>query len=101
MKIVAGNVAPAPDPALLRALGNAHRWATALKSGTPLRRLASDVNVSERYLARVISLTGLCPSIQAAIVQGIQPVDLTLKRLLHSSLPLDWADQERALGFRR
>ncbi|KIC09816.1 resolvase [Leisingera sp. ANG-M1] len=100
MKIVAGSFAPAPDAAMIRALRNAHRWSDALRSGTPLKRLATDVNVSERYAARIIALAGLSPKIQTAIIDGSQPVDLTLKRLLRSALPLEWHAQERALGFR-
>ncbi|MBJ6370757.1 recombinase family protein [Sedimentitalea arenosa] len=100
MKIVAGTRAPAPDATMIRALRNAHRWAAALKSGTPLTRLATDEKTSERYAARIIALSGLSPRIQAAILDGTQPMDLTLKRLLATSLPLDWRDQEQAFGFR-
>ncbi|MCA0872179.1 recombinase family protein [Seohaeicola saemankumensis] len=99
MKIFAGQLARAPDPAMIRALRNAHRWSAHLKSGTPLKRLASDANMSERYVARIISLSGLSPKIQTAIVDGTQPVDLTLKRLLSRSLPLEWCDQEQVFGF--
>ncbi len=99
MKIIAGNTAPAPDAAMIRALRNAHRWSESLKSGISLKRLASEVNVSERYVARIIALAGLSPKIQAAIVDGIQPIDLTLERLLRNSLPLEWSAQEQALGF--
>jgi hypothetical protein len=100
MKIVAVTRAPAPDAAMIRALRNAHRWADALKSGAPLTRLATDEKTSERYAARIITLSGLSPRIQAAILDGTQPADLTLKRLLATSLPLDWHDQQQALGFR-
>ncbi|RYH06259.1 recombinase family protein [Tropicimonas sp. IMCC6043] len=99
MKILAGNIAPAPDAAMIRALRNAHRWSESLKAGTPLNHLAAEVNTSERYLARVTALAGLSPKIQVAIVNGTQPVDLTLKRLLRNSLPLEWNAQEHALGF--
>lgn len=64
MRIVSGEIAPAPDPTLLRALRNAHRWTEALKSGTPLGKLASSEGISERYLARIVPLAGLSPRIQ-------------------------------------
>ncbi|WP_137701880.1 recombinase family protein [Marimonas lutisalis] len=99
MKIVAGTQKPVPDVALLRALRNAHCWADAIKSGTALKRLASDMNRTERYLARIIALSGLSPKIQAAIIDGSQPDGLTVRRLLKTNLPLDWAEQERLLGF--
>ena len=99
MKIIAGDRAPAPDPVLIRSLRNAHRWTKALKSGTPLRRLAGSAEYSERYIARIIPLAGLSPGIQAAIVAGSQPVDLTLEKLIRVPLPLDWQEQERMLGL--
>ena len=98
MKIIAGDRAPAPDPILIRSLRNAHRWTEALKSGTPLRRLAGTAKYSERYIARIIPLAGLSPGIQTAIVTGSQPVDLTLEKLIRAPLPLDWQEQERILG---
>ncbi len=99
MKILAGNLAPSPDAVMIRALRNAQRWSDALKSGTSLTRLASELNLSDRDGARVITLSGLSPKIQAAIVAGKQPVDLTRERLLRNSLPRDWNVQEQVLGF--
>ncbi|SDL26049.1 recombinase family protein [Aliiruegeria lutimaris] len=99
MKIVAGSFAPSPDAAMVRALRNAHHWSEALKSGTPLKRLASEVKTSERYVARIIALSGLSPKIQTAIIDGTQPVDLTLQRLLRNTLPLNWTAQEQVFGF--
>ena len=100
MRIVSGEIAPSPDPTLLRALRNAHCWTEALKSGTPLGKLASSDGVSERYLARIVPLAGLSPRIQTAIIDGSQPVDLTLERLIRMTLPLAWEAQEQRLGFR-
>lgn len=99
MTIVAGDEAPAPDPVLLRGLRNAHRWTTTMKRGTPLAQLAECERLSARYIARVIPLSGLSPRIQAAIVAGTQPPDLTLERLVRKPLPLDWEVQERMFGM--
>jgi site-specific DNA recombinase len=100
MRIVSGERAAVPDPTLLRALRNAHRWTEALKSGTPLGKLASSEGVSERYLARIGPLAGLSPRIQKGIVEGSQPVDLTLERLIRMTLPLAWDAQEKLLGIK-
>ena len=64
----------------------------------PLKALANDVGYSESYLARVIPLASLSPRIQQAIVEGTQPVTLTLETLVRARLPLDWTDQERLFG---
>ncbi|WP_425052787.1 hypothetical protein [Psychromarinibacter sp. S121] len=101
LKIVEGEVAPQPDPALLRALRNATDWAARLRSGTPLQALAKSEGISERYMGRIIHLDGLSPRLKRAIVEGTQPVPLTLKKLLRAPLPLPWDAQERMLGLGR
>ena len=97
-RIVAGDPIPAPDATLIRALRKARAWAGRLRAGTPLQTLAGREGVSVRYMARIIHLDGLSPRLQDAIVQGRQPVDLTLDKLLRTNPPLDWETQERQLG---
>lgn len=99
VKIVAGECERAPDPAMLKALRNARRWSAALQAGTSLGELAQRAKVSERYMAKILPLAGLSSRIQTAIVEGNQPLDLTLARLLRDPLPLDWQAQERGLGI--
>ncbi len=65
----------------------------------PLRQIASEANVTDRYVARLVPLAGLSPKIQASILKGTQPVSLTLERLVRRALPLSWDAQERMLGF--
>ena len=95
LKIVAGERQPTPDPALVRALRNAHRWAAMLKSGTTLKAIADREGFSESYVARIIPLATLSPGIQEAIVTGTQPLELTLETLVRARLPLDWISQEK------
>ena len=38
-------------------------------------------------------------TLQAAILDGTQPPELTLKRLVSVTHPLDWSEQERLFGF--
>ena len=44
-------------------------------------------------------LAFLSPKFQAAILDGTQPPELTLKRLVSVTHPLDWSEQERLFGF--
>lgn len=47
-----------------------------------------------------LPLAFLAPSIVAEILNGRQPPDLTLKRLLYEiDLPITWSEQEQLLGF--
>jgi len=98
-RIIAGDCAPAPDPTLLRALRNAHRWAGLIRARVPIREIARREQVGESYVARVTRLALLSPKIQQVIVEGRQPVDLSLARLLRLRLPLDWRAQETRLGI--
>ena len=97
LKIIAGTPCPKPDAAMIRGLRRAHLWTTGLKSGVPMRQLAKEAGVTERYIARLVPLSGLSPKIQIAILKGPQPADLTLERLVRYPLPLDWAEQEQML----
>ncbi|PPB81348.1 DNA invertase Pin-like site-specific DNA recombinase [Albidovulum inexpectatum] len=97
-KIIAGEPAPAPDPHLRAMLIRAHGWARALRAGRPLSEIATAEGVSESFLRTRAQLAFLAPKIQAAILEGTQPPELTLKRLTERALPLDWAAQERLFG---
>jgi len=99
MKIVAGDIEPSPDAAMIRALRNAHLWADDLCCGTSIALIAHRRAVSKSYVARVLPLACLSPRIQTAIFNGTQPINVNLENLVRSRLPLDWKDQERMLGF--
>lgn len=98
-KIIAGDQAPDPDQALIRALRNAHRWANELKSGTPIKQIAADNACSDSYARRLIPLATLSPKLQEAILSGSQPTELTLETLMRTHIPLDWAAQETRFGL--
>ncbi len=51
----------------------------------------------DRCVRRIIRFAFLAPDLVEAILQGRQPSELTLDRLL-DNLPLDWAKQREALG---
>jgi hypothetical protein len=56
--------------------------------------------VTERYVGRIIRLAFLAPDIVEAILDGYQPADLELERLM-KGVPIGWNEQRRALGFSR
>jgi len=57
-------------------------------------------NLDAGNLTRLISLAFLAPDIVTSILEGRQPAHLTAARLTRLyDLPLDWAEQRRALGF--
>ena len=86
----------APDPVLVKALRAAHAMIGRDASGLPIL----DTAPSSPYDRRLLRLAFLAPSLQRAILAGEQPPGLTLKKLLHRSLPLAWSEQEKIWRFR-
>jgi site-specific DNA recombinase len=94
-KIIAGETIPAPDPVLQFTLAEAHAWARALRAGTSLTEIARKTGHSEPYIRTRIPLAFLAPRIQAAILDGRQPADLSVVQLLRDGIPMDWTEQAR------
>lgn len=64
---------------------------------TPLWRDAGAID--DPYLRNLSRLAFLAPDIQKVIIEGRQPVGLTLQSLRERDIPVSWTAQRRALGF--
>jgi hypothetical protein len=51
------------------------------------------------FVMRALRLNYLAPDIISAIIDGRQPPDLTRRKLLTASIPMDWAQQRALFGF--
>jgi DNA invertase Pin-like site-specific DNA recombinase len=94
--------AAAPDQSLIRILARAHAIRDQLITDPALTiaKLADREQVTTSYATRLLRLTFLAPDIVTAILEGRQPVQLTANKLMGDTrLPIDWAEQRRALGF--
>lgn len=92
-----------PDRALIVALRRAHRLmrrADAAPYLEPSPGAAADT-IRSPYERKLVALGYLAPDIQDAILLGLQPVDLTLAKLLSQPLSPDWERQRQAYGFSR
>ena len=98
-KIIAGEAKPQPDKTLVKALRNAHAWAEALKSGTPIKEIAHAHRCSDSYARRVVPLATLSPKLQSAILEGTLPDHITLETFIRSDIRLDWQEQEARFGI--
>ena len=80
---------PRPNAALIKATARAHLWKEKLLSGevASIRVLAQEESLPERYVSRVLRLAFLAPDIIEAILNGHQPPDLDLERLLKGPDP--------------
>ena len=88
---------PRVDTTIVKALVRAHRWRNMLESNlfASVRELARAETINESYLCRVLRLTLLSPALTDSILNGRQPEDLDLARLL-KALPIEWEKQDAA-----
>ena len=82
------------DSALLKALARAHRWQGLLTSGrcASISELAAAEKIDRGYCGRILQLTLLAPDIVEAILDGRQPPELGLPKLM-KPFPVEWAGQ--------
>jgi site-specific DNA recombinase len=85
------------DPALVGALRKAH--ALVHRDLRELPRV--EAGPASPYQRRLIRLAFLSPDLQQAILEGRQPPDLTLARLMDSEIALCWEAQARQFGAAR
>ena len=80
-------------------MARAHSWYERLLSGEAksVNAIALEHNMTDGYVGHILRCAFLAPDLVEAILQGRQPPELTLDRLL-DDLPLDWAEQREALG---
>ena len=94
----------APDPKLVAAVAKPHAWLSELREGCAgsIRQLARRLECDRADLGRQLRLAFLAPDIVVAILEGRQPVELTVTRLVRlSDLPMSWSEQRKLLGFHR
>jgi site-specific DNA recombinase len=86
------------NPALIKAIARAHAWYEEVRSGKAQTEIAAENCVNETYVNYIIRLAFAAPDIIEAILEGKQPVDLTLEKMI-KTFSLSWDEQRRSLGF--
>lgn len=86
------------DSTLVKALARAFRWKRMLESGefATIAELAAHEEIAAPFLTRTMRLTQLAPELVERILDGTQPLGLTLEAL-RSPFPADWSEQNRLL----
>lgn len=92
-----------PDQGLIQLIAKANRWWSEIKSGTTSsqKHIAERENLDKADVSRTIRLAFLSPQIVRDIINGAQPVDLTIQSLSKkaSQLPTCWDLQKPYLGY--
>jgi len=89
-----------PVLSLIKAIARVHQWSEQIIGGRFKGRhsIAQITGIEERYAGRILQCAFLAPDIIEAILDGRQPSDLTVQKLL-IDMPLDWAEQRKQLRF--
>jgi hypothetical protein len=89
------------NPKLVEMIVRAHDARCKLGLDGKAESQPSDIDSNERsQLARLARLSFLAPDIVTAIMEGRQPIQLGVRRLLRAAeIPFDWPGQRAMLGF--
>jgi DNA invertase Pin-like site-specific DNA recombinase len=100
------NVAGRVDRALVRGLALSKSWAGRLASGeaSSLKAIAQSEGYCDHYAARLLPFAWLAPDLVEMILQGRQPLAISLGALTRRPLPISWEAQRdlfHGLGLRK
>jgi site-specific DNA recombinase len=89
-----------PSLPLVKAVARVHRWPERIMNGEFQSRqsIAEFTKVDPRYAGRILQFAFLAPDIIEAILEGSQPPDLTVHKMLRG-FPLSWTEQRKRLGL--
>jgi hypothetical protein len=84
----------AADTTLVKALARAFRWRRMMEAGryATIDELAAAEKINSSYVSRLLRLTLLAPDIVAAILDGRQPEEVALPKLMQP-FPVEWKQQ--------
>lgn len=82
-----------PNTELIKILNQAYTWNQEILDGKTTQEIANREKVCVQYVRRILNLSFLSPNIVRAILNGTQPADCTLKKLL-SIKSSNWHEQE-------
>ena len=87
------------DNTMVKALARAFRWRKLLETGvcTTVEEIAAAEKINPSYVSRILRLTLLAPDIVEMIVDGRQPAEITLAKLM-KQFPVDWKSQTQLFG---
>ena len=83
-----------PNTELIKILNQAYTWHQDILDGKTTQEIANRDKVCVQYVRRILNLSFLSPKIVRAILNGTQPADCTLKKLL-SIKSSSWQEQEQ------
>src|ERR1700716_1712098 len=83
------------DNTMVKAIARAFRWRKLLETGVygTVEEIAAAEKINASYVSRVLRLTLLAPEIVESILDGRQPVEMTLAVSMRP-FPVEWGAQQ-------
>ena len=85
-----------PNKELITILHQSYTWHQEILDGKTIQEIANGEKICVQYVRRILHLSFLSPKIVCSILNGTQPADCTLKKLLSIRTP-DWHEQVKIL----
>ena len=84
------------DNTMVKALARAFRWRKLMETGVyaTVEEIAAAEKINTSFVSRILRLALLAPEIVEMIIDGLQPTDLTLAKLM-KPFPVEWKKQMR------
>ena len=88
------------DNTMVKALARAFRWRKLLETGvySTVEEISAAENINTSYVSRILRMALLAPKIIELIVDGQEPIELTMARLM-KPFPIEWNEQMRLFGI--
>ena len=83
-----------PNTELIKILHQSYSWHQDILDGKTTQEIANREKVCVQYVRRILNLSFLSPRIVCSVLNGTQPADCTLKKLL-SIKTSNWQEQEQ------
>ncbi|CAN5234872.1 hypothetical protein BH10PSE13_BH10PSE13_01430 [soil metagenome] len=85
---------------LVKLLVRARQAKLHLEKAETVAAAAKDMGLNQRYFTVLLKLSFVAPDIQAAILDGHQPLQLNRQRVARiTSMPVSWHAQHQMLAF--
>jgi site-specific DNA recombinase len=88
-----------PNESLIQSIVRAHAWIDRLRSGAheSIEQLAEENRLHPKVIRQALRLAFLSPEVTSAMLEGRQPIGLTLARI-PKLLPLSWIEHRDLFG---
>ena len=85
---------------MVKALARAFRWRKLLETDvySTVEEIAAAEKINTSYVSRILRMTLLAPEVVEKIVDGRQPTELTLAKLM-TPFPVEWKGQIELFGI--